>query len=319
MLRRTLLAAASSERLRQAVTTAPQTRAIVDRYVAGETTADAVNVARALRAAGLLVSLDHLGEDTTDAGQAADVARTYTRLIGELSAPGLTAGGDCEVSVKATAVGLFLPEHGEKTATENIARICAAARGAGTTVTLDAEDHTAVGATLRIAAELRPDFSDLGCVVQARLRRSQADCTELASAGARVRLCKGAYDEPARAAFTRRQDVDLSYARCLRLLMAGTGYPMVATHDPRLIDIATTVALMSGRPQGRFEYQMLYGIRPAEQRRLAGTGARVRVYVPYGRDWYSYLVRRLAERPGNLAFFLRSLAPAQRPRAVGPG
>ena len=316
MLRRTLLAAASSERLRQAVTTAPQTRAIVDRYVAGESTADAVRVAGELRAAGLLVSLDYLGEDTADAAQAAEVARAYARLLGELSAAGLTAGGGCEVSVKATAVGLLLPEHGEKTATENIARICAAARDAGTTVTLDAEDHTAVEATLRIAASLRPDFSDLGCVVQARLRRSEADCEQLASSGARVRLCKGAYDEPAEVAFTRRQDVDLSYARCLRRLMAGTGYPMVATHDPRLIDIATTVALMSGRPADRFEYQMLYGIRPAEQQRLTGTGAQVRVYVPYGRDWYGYLVRRLAERPGNVAFFLRSLVPDQRPRRV---
>ena len=312
MLRRTLLAAASSERLRQAITTAPQSRAIVDRYVAGETTADAVRVARELRDDGLLVSLDYLGEDTTDAGQAADVARTYVRLLGELSAAGLTAGGACEVSVKATAVGLFLPEHGEKTATENIARICAAARDAGTTVTLDAEDHTAVDATLPIAAGLRSEFADLGCVVQARLRRSQADCAQLASTGARVRLCKGAYDEPADVAFSRRPDVDLSYARCLRGLMAGTGYPMVATHDPRLIDIATTLALMSGRPAGRFEYQLLYGIRPGEQRRLAGTGAQVRVYVPFGRDWYSYLVRRLAERPGNLTFFLRSLAPSPR-------
>jgi proline dehydrogenase len=319
LLRRTLLAAASSEWLREAITTAPQTRAIVDRYVAGETTAAAVTVARQLRAAGLLVSLDYLGEDTTDAGQAADVARTYVRLLAELSAAGLTADGACEVSVKATAMGLFLPEYGEKTATENIALICAAARDAGTTVTLDAEDHTAVGATLRIAAGLRSDFGDLGCVIQSRLRRSLADCAELAGTGARVRLCKGAYDEPADVAFTRRPDVDLSYTRCLRRLMAGTGYPMVATHDPRLIDIATTVALMSGRPAHRFEYQMLYGIRPEEQQRLAGTGARVRVYVPYGRDWYAYLVRRLAERPGNLAFFLRSLAPAQRPRAVRPG
>jgi proline dehydrogenase len=318
LLRRTLLAAASSERLRQAITTAPQTRAVVDRYVAGETTADAVKVARELRDAGLLVSLDYLGEDTTDAGQAADVARTYVRLLGELSAAGLTAGGACEVSVKATAVGLFLPEHGEKTATENIARIGAAARDAGTRVTLDAEDHKAVDATLRVAAGLRSEFADLGCVVQARLRRSQADCAQLASTGARVRLCKGAYDEPAEVAFARRQDVDLSYARCLRRLMAGTGYPMVATHDPRLIDIATTLALMSGRPADRFEYQMLYGIRPEEQRRLAGTGAQVRVYVPYGRDWYSYLVRRLAERPGNLTFFLRSLVPAQRPWALRP-
>ena len=319
MLRRTLLAAASSERLREAITTAPQTRAIVDRYVAGETTAAAVTVAGQLRAAGLLVSLDYLGEDTTDAGQAADVARTYVRLLAELSAAGLTADGACEVSVKATAMGLFLPEYGEETATENIALICAAARDAGTTVTLDAEDHTAVGATLRIAAGLRSDFGDLGCVIQSRLRRSLADGAELAGTGARVRLCKGAYDEPADVAFTRRPDVDLSYTRCLRRLMAGTGYPMVATHDPRLIDIATTVALMSGRPAHRFEYQMLYGIRPEEQQRLAGTGARVRVYVPYGRDWYAYLVRRLAERPGNLAFFLRSLAPAQRSRAVRPG
>jgi proline dehydrogenase len=309
LLRRTLLAAASSERLHQAVITAPQTRAIVDRYVAGDTTADAVATARALRAAGLLVSLDYLGEDTTDSGQAAEVAATYVGLLGELSAAGLAGGGGCEVSVKATAVGLFLPDHGEKTAAENIARICTAARNAGTTVTLDAEDHTAVGATLRIAGELRADFPDLGCVVQSRLRRTEADCEQLAATGARVRLCKGAYDEPPDVAFSRRHDVDLSYVRCLKLLMAGSGYPMLATHDPRLIDIATALALLTGRSADRFEYQMLYGIRPAEQQRLAATGSQVRVYVPYGSDWYGYLVRRLAERPGNLAFFLRSLVP----------
>jgi len=314
VLRRTLLAAASSQRLRRAVTTAPQTRAIVDRYVAGETTADAVRAARELRAAGLLVSLDYLGEVTADAGQAADVAGSYVRLLAELAAAGLTGNGGCEVSVKATAVGLSLPEHGEKTAAESITRICAAARAAGTTVTLDAEDHMAVAGTLRIAAEMRPDFPGLGCVVQARLRRSQADCGELATPGTRVRLCKGAYDEPADVAHLKRQDVDVSYVRCLRTLMAGPGYPMIATHDPRLIDIATTLALMAGRSPDSFEYQMLYGIRPAEQRRLAGTGARVRVYVPFGVDWYAYLVRRLAERPGNLAFFLRSLAPGPRHR-----
>jgi proline dehydrogenase len=311
LLRRTLLAAASSQRLHQAVITAPQTRAIVDRYVAGDNTAAAVATARILRATGLLVSLDYLGEDTTDAGQAAEVAATYVGLLGELSAAGLAGGGGCEVSVKATAVGLFLSDHGEKTAAENIARICTAARNAGTTVTLDAEDHTAVGATLRIAAELRADFPDLGCVVQSRLRRTEADCEQLAASGARVRLCKGAYDEPPDVAFTRRQDVDLSYVRCLKLLMAGSGYPMLATHDPRLIDIATALALLTGRGPDRFEYQMLYGIRPVEQQRLADAGSQVRVYVPYGSDWYGYLVRRLAERPGNLAFFLRSLAPSR--------
>ncbi|HWG15667.1 MAG TPA: proline dehydrogenase family protein [Streptosporangiaceae bacterium] len=312
MLRRTLLAAASSDRLHQAVITAPQTRAIVDRYVAGTTTADAVAATRALRASGLLVSLDYLGEDTTDAAQAAGVAATYAGLLGELSAAGLAGGGGGEVSVKPTAVGLFLPNHGEKTATENIARICTAARNAGTTVTLDAEEHTAVGPTLRIADELRADFPDLGCVVQSRLRRTEADCERLAASGARVRLCKGAYDEPPDVAFTKRQDVDLSYVRCLKLLMAGSGYPMLATHDPRLIDIATALALLTGRPADRFEYQMLYGIRPVEQQRLADTGSQVRVYVPYGSDWYGYLVRRLAERPGNLAFFLRSLAPSRQ-------
>jgi proline dehydrogenase len=309
VLRRTLLAAAASERMRRAVTTTPRTRAIVDRYVAGETTADAVRVARELRGSGLLATLDFLGEDTTDARQASGVTDEYVRVLGELSAAGLTAGGACEVSVKATAVGLFLPEHGEKTATENIARICAAARDAGTTVTLDAEDHAAVGLTLGIAAELRPEFSDLGCVVQARLRRSAPDCEELAAAGARVRLCKGAYDEPADVGFTKQPEVDRSYAQCMRLLMAGPGYPMLATHDPRLIEIATALGLLSGRRSDSFEYQMLYGIRPAEQQRLADTGAQVRVYVPYGSDWYGYLVRRLAERPGNLAFFLRSLTP----------
>ncbi|MBV9794380.1 MAG: proline dehydrogenase family protein [Actinobacteria bacterium] len=313
MLRRTLLAAAASDRLHQAVITAPQTRAIVDRYVAGDTTADAVSTARALRASGLLVSLDYLGEDTTDAGQAAAVAATYVGLLGELSAAGLAGSGGCEVSVKATAVGLFLPEHGEKTAAENIARICTAARNAGTTVTLDAEEHTAVGATLRIAGELRADFPDLGCVVQSRLRRTEADCEQLAASGARVRLCKGAYDEPPDVAYQQRRDVDLSYVRCLKLLMAGSGYPMLATHDPRLIDIATALALLTGRSPDRFEYQMLYGIRADEQQRLADAGSRVRVYVPYGSDWYGYLIRRLAERPGNLAFFLRSLAPSRRP------
>jgi proline dehydrogenase len=135
-----------------------------------------------------------------------------------------------------------------------------------------------------------------------------ADCAALAQPGSRVRLCKGAYDAPESAAFPARHDVDRSYARSLRVLMNGPGYPMIATHDPRLIRIAAAQAELTGRAAGSFEYQMLYGVRPAEQQRLAGTGAQVRVYLPYGRDWYGYLVRRLAERPANVAFFLRSLA-----------
>jgi len=304
VLRRVLLAASASSRLRQLITTAPATRAIVDSYVAGETAEDAVRVSRELRAAGLLVTLDYLGEDTTDEAQATAVTEEYVQLLGKLSAEGLTHGGAAEVSVKPTAVGLFL---GPGIAAANIARICAAAAEAGTTVTLDAEEYPAIEPTLQIAAKLRAEHPDLGCVVQACLRRAEADCRALAAYGVRVRLCKGAYSEPDSVAFAARRDVDLSYGRGLRALMNGPGYPMLATHDPRLIEITGSLARLTGRAPDSFEYQMLYGIRPAEQRRLANTGARMRVYVPYGGDWYAYLVRRLAERPGNLAFFLRSL------------
>jgi proline dehydrogenase len=309
VLRRALLAASASPRLRRLITTVPQTRGIVDSYVAGETADDAVRVTRTLRAAGLLVSLDYLGEDTRDLAQASAVADEYVELLGKLAADGLTHAGAAEVSVKPTAVGLFL---GTGIAAGNIARICAAARDAGTTVTLDAEEYQAIEPTLAIAAELRAQHADLGCVVQSCLRRSEEDCRSLAGYGVRVRLCKGAYNEPESVAFTARRDVDLSYARCMRVLMNGAGYPMLATHDPRLIEIAGSLARLTGRAQDSFEYQMLNGIRPAEQRRLANSGARVRVYVPYGGDWYAYLVRRLAERPANVAFFLRSLRPGNR-------
>ncbi len=216
--------------------------------------------------------------------------------------------GAAEVSVKPSAVGLRLAAHGEKTAIGHIARICAAARAAGTTVTVDMEDHAAVEPTLRLVAELRTEFADLGCVIQAYLRRAERDCEQLSGPGSRVRLCKGAYRAPDDVAFSSRHEVDRSYARCLRVLMAGRGYPMLATHDSRIIKIALAQATLTGRPAGSYEFQMLYGVSPAEQRRLATSGSVVRVYVPYGSDWYGYLVRRLAERPANLMFFLRALA-----------
>jgi len=318
VLRRALLAAAASEHIRGWVTATPATRAVIDRYVAGETIGDAVRVARSLREAGLLVTLDHLGEDTTDPPHASAAADQYVQLLGKLAAEGLTEGGTVEVSVKATAVGLLLASaegadgadggssvFGERIAAEHIERIALAARDAGTTVTLDAEDHRTIDATLRIATALRSRLPFVGSVVQAALRRTETDVRGLAAPGLRVRLCKGAYAEPAAEAFTARHDVDKSFARCLRILMEGPGYPMIATHDPRLIAITGSLGLR--RAPDSFEYQMLYGVRPDEQRRLASAGARVRVYVPYGEDWYGYLVRRLAERPANLAFFLRSL------------
>ena len=205
------------------------------------------------------------------------------------------------------SVGQALPGDGEKVALENARAICAAAHALGTTVTLDMEDHTTTDSTLGILAELRQDFPGTGAVLQAYLRRTESDCRDLATAGSRVRLCKGAYKEPESVAYQSAADVDRSYVRCLQVLMSGEGYPMMATHDPRLVEIAGALAVRHGRAKGSYEYQMLYGVRPDEQRRLAGEGERMRVYVPYGDEWYGYLVRRMAEKPANLMLFLRSL------------
>ena len=161
--------------------------------------------------------------------------------------------------------------------------------------------------TLGILRELRKDFPETGAVLQAYLHRTEADCRDLAYEGSRVRLCKGAYNEPETVAFQDKHDVDKSYVRCLKVLLAGQGYPMIATHDPRMVEIASSLASRYGRAQGSYEFQMLYGIRPDEQQRLAEAGEKVRVYIPYGQEWYGYLMRRLAERPSNLAFFARSL------------
>ena len=300
MLRRTLLAASRSPALRTAVVTAPVTRRVVRRFVAGDGSVQALEAASRLLADGLLVSLDRLGEDVRDRAGAEATVRAYEKLLPELS----ELPGGVEVSVKLTALGQALDED---LALANARRVCAAAARAGTTVTLDMEDHTTVGSTLHVLDALRGEYPWVGAVVQAQLRRAEEYCAALAYEGSRVRLCKGAYDPPPEAAFTTRSEVDKSYVRCLRALMAGSGYPMVATHDPRLIEIADALRLIHGRGSDSFEYQMLYGIRPDEQLRLAETGARVRVYVPYGSEWYGYLVRRLAERPANLAFFLRAL------------
>ncbi|MFL6171396.1 MAG: proline dehydrogenase family protein, partial [Marmoricola sp.] len=143
--------------------------------------------------------------------------------------------------------------------------------------------------------------------VQSYLRRTEGDCADLARGGVRVRLCKGAYHEPESVAFQDRHEVDKSYVRCMKVLMAGQGYPMIASHDPRMVDIAGALATRNNHPQGSYEFQMLYGIRSEEQKRLAAAGERMRVYIPYGTEWYGYLMRRLAERPSNLTFFLRSL------------
>jgi proline dehydrogenase len=306
MLRTPWLAAARSRKIRALVEAVPATRSVVRRFVAGSGTADAVPVARELAADGRRITLDHLGEDTTDAAQASATVRAYEAVLTALAAEGLASGAD--VSVKLSAVGQFLPSDGEDIALENARKICAAAEAVGATVTLDMEDHTTTDSTLGILRELRGEYPWVGAVLQAYLRRTEQDCRELSGPGSRVRLCKGAYAEPEPVAFAEKSEVDKSYVRCLRVLMAGQGYPMVASHDPRMIEIAATLADEHGRKDDDHEFQMLYGIRPEEQARIAAAGSRMRVYVPYGDEWYGYFMRRLAERPANLAFFLRGLA-----------
>jgi proline dehydrogenase len=303
VLRAALLTASRNDAVRRLVENAPVSRSVVRRFVAGTSVDDAVRATAALVGDGLTVSLDRLGEDTTEVGHADATTKAYVQLLGALAENDLSLRA--EVSVKLSAVGQSLDE---SMALDNARAICEAAAAAGTTVTLDMEDHTTTDSTLGVLRELRADFPWVGAVVQAYLRRTEGDCRDLATAGSRVRLCKGAYKEPASVAFQSRLEVDRSYVRCLRILMEGDGFPMVATHDPRLVRIACALVDRVDRAQGSYEFQMLYGIRPQEQRRLANEGETVRVYVPYGDEWYGYLMRRLAERPANVAFFLRALA-----------
>ncbi|HEY2696093.1 MAG TPA: proline dehydrogenase family protein [Pseudonocardiaceae bacterium] len=303
MLRPMLHAAARSTAARSVVERSPLTRPVVRRFIAGDSVTDAIATTGDLLASGRMVTLDHLGEDTTNADQADITVRAYQELLKRLGDKGFT--NRAEVSVKLSAVGQKLDAG---LALENARRICVAADSVGATVTLDMEDHTTTDATLAVLHELRADFPWVGAVLQAYLRRTEGDCSDLATSGSRIRLCKGAYAEPASVAFTDKSEVDKSYVRCLKVLMNGAGYPMVASHDPRLIAIAAHLAAEAGRDTDSFEFQMLYGIRPDEQQRLADDGNQIRVYLPYGTEWYGYFMRRLAERPANLAFFLRSLA-----------
>jgi proline dehydrogenase len=314
MLRSVILAAARSARVERLVETAPITRDVVQRFVAGTDIDDALRVGHNLAGDGLTVTLDFLGEDTRTPAQAQASRDEYLRALTVLADAGLVAprtGMDptttptAEVSVKLSALG---QRFDEKLAYELARQICAAAKAAGSTVTLDMEDHATTDSTLEVLARLRADFPSTGAVLQAHLRRTESDCRELAGPGSRVRLCKGAYSEPETVAYVNRLEVDKSYVRCLNILMSGEGYPMLATHDPRLVAIGEDRAKWFDRAPESFEFQMLYGVRPAEQVRLADAGYTMRVYVPYGTQWYGYLMRRLAERPANVAFFARALA-----------
>ncbi len=308
-LRPALLAAARSRRLEQTVSRIGLTRRLVERFVPGESEGAVAGATSAILGSGRFVSVDYLGEDITDPSQAEATVAAYLSLLttwAALHAAEVDGVAPLEISIKLSALGQSLPG-GQELALANARTICRAAYAVGVWVNVDMEDHTTTDSTLAIVAALREDDPSVSTVLQAYLHRTEQDCRDLSGPGSRIRLCKGAYQEPASVAFQKGSEVTASYLRCLEVLMQGQGYPMVASHDPAIIETAQTYAAQAQRSPTDYEFQMLYGIRDDEQLRLVGAGKHVRVYTPYGDQWYGYFMRRLAERPANLMFFARSL------------
>ena len=276
-------------------------RRVALRFVAGEDLEDALKVVKRLNESGMTVSLDYLGENVHDAATAQAATDMYRAAIERISSAGLRAN----LSVKLTQLGLDLdPE----VALGNAAIVTARAAEADTTLTLDMEDHRYTDQTIDTCLRLGHRYPGrIGVAVQAYLFRTPADIERLIEARVQVRLCKGAYREPRAIAYTRRADADRAYAHLLRRLLEDGAYPMIATHDDRLIRFGVQQVATLGRDRETFEFQMLYGVRRELQERLVRDGYRVRVYVPFGTEWYRYFMRRIAERPANIKFFLRQL------------
>ncbi|KIX77534.1 proline dehydrogenase family protein [Streptomyces sp. JL4002] len=304
MLGPVILAASRSDKMRRIVSAAPVTKPVVNRFIPGETVDQVIPIVEELTRDGLEVTLDVVGEDITEVEQSHAARDAYLLLIERLAELGL--GEKAEMSVKLSMFGQAL-EGGHELALANVRPVVEAAAAIGTTVTLDAEDHTTLDSMFAIHEELRKDFPQTGCVIQAYLFRTEADARRLAANGSRVRIVKGAYKEPAEVAYLDKAEIDKAYVRILKILMEGEGYPMIGSHDPRLIAIGQELARKAGRKLDEYEFQMLYGIRSEEHLRLAAEGHRMRVYTAYGTDWYGYFMRRLAEKPANLLFFVRSM------------
>ncbi|MFD8946606.1 proline dehydrogenase family protein [Streptomyces californicus] len=306
MLGPVILAASRSDKMRRFVSAAPGTKQVVDRFIAGETVDQVVPIVEDAADKGLEVTLDVVGEDITTSAQAEAARDAYLELVERLKDLDLDLGPRAEMSVKLSMFGQAL-EGGHELALANVRPVVEAAAAIGTTVTLDAEDHTTLDSMFAIHEELRKDFPQTGCVIQSYLFRTEDDARRLSAAGSRVRIVKGAYKEPASVAYQDKAEIDKAYVRITRILMEGEGYPMIGSHDPRLIAIAQELGRRAGRKLDEYEFQMLYGIRSEEHVRLAAEGHRMRVYTAYGTDWYGYFMRRLAEKPANLLFFGRSI------------
>jgi proline dehydrogenase len=300
ILRTGFLWASHRRSLERLATALPFTRALVHRFVAGQTLDEALGALEGVRAARMRTTVDVLGESVDSETLAHAAADRYIETLDALEGRGL----DLNVSLKLTQMGLDLDP---AFCLANVSRVVDRAARSRAFVRVDMEDHTRTEATLDLAKQLRERYPDVGVVIQSYLRRSAADVERLVSEGVRVRLCKGAYDEPPDVAFATKQEVDESYATLMERLLRDGTYPAVATHDERLIARAIEFVRREGIGPERFEFQMLYGVRRDLQRRLAAEGWTVRVYVPYGAQWYPYFMRRLAERPANLLFVLRSL------------
>jgi proline dehydrogenase len=274
-------------------------RRFAARFVAGETVESGVAALQELNAAGITASLDLLGEAVHNAAEARAARDTYVRTLARISA----AGAAAHVSVKLTQMGLDIDP---TLCVDNLRAIIARAKADGSFVRIDMEQSDYTERTLQLFRQrFHPEFANaVGVVLQSYLRRTERDVEQMIALDARVRLCKGAYKEPDTVAFPSKRDVDANYVRCMERLLLGGNYPAIATHDVRILEHAKRFARDKGIPPGRFEFQMLYGVRRDLQLALKRQGYNVRVYVPFGTQWYPYLMRRLAERPANVAFLL---------------
>lgn len=324
MLRETLLFLSDNEAVRRFVTESDVPRRLAERFVAGDTLEDAIRAARSLNEAGLLVSLDYLGELVNDEAEAHAAAEVAMESLAALASEGIRGN----ISLKPTQMGL---EISEEFCLENIERILARGRELGDGegelfVRLDMESSEYTEPTVRMVETLwKRGYRNVGTVVQAYLRRTPDDIERLSRLGSRVRLVKGAYDEPPEVAFEDAMVVDTMFVEEMKMLLEGGNYPAIATHDEEVISATRRFAFEHGISRDTFEFQMLYGVRRDLQQRLREEGYNVRVYLPYGSSWYPYLMRRIAERPGNLWFLMGSVAkesPAGRipqPFALGAG
>ena len=300
MMRTLLLELSESKRMARWVTSNGMSRRMARRFVAGEELDDAVAAARACNQAGMKVSLDHLGENVASEADARRACHAYLGVFDRIAQEKL----DANVSLKLTQLGLELSTdlYGEL-----LDSIVAHAAGFGNFVRVDMEGSSYTKRTVDLVKRARGKNPAMGTVIQAYLYRSEQDIRDLLAIGCRIRLCKGAYKEPPEIAFPRKADVDANYVKLMKLLLPSGVYHGIATHDPQIIAATIEFARQQGIGKDQFEFQMLYGIRTDLQQKLVGDGYRMRIYIPYGRDWFPYFMRRLAERPANLAFFLRNL------------